>query len=167
MATLTVECVGNKWQDDFVPVVRRVESYYGAIFRSDRDREDRIAEAKSLIMEDFARRWSHGRTVRLRLRFRAIDVMRGATFASNHPRRRMAVIRSNRYKVLRLARGKIAAVVAEIDFRMALEKLTPRDRKIVLLLVAGHNLAGAARLANRGYRTVVAAARHCLALLGA
>jgi hypothetical protein len=165
MPMLAVEGQGDKWQDDYLTIADRVDRYMRTTFRRWPDREDRAAEARLLLMQDLARKWQPGGTVRLWPRYAALDVMRGRS-ASGCPRGRLWLRTNRGGVVLRRARAKLIQVAAEIDFRLACARLEPRDRDIVELLVAGHSInAVRRRLRHCRYKTVAAAARRCLALL--
>jgi DNA-directed RNA polymerase specialized sigma24 family protein len=163
MATVRVECQGNKWQDDYSAILERVQRYFGACFRGKRDWPDLAAEAQFLVLRDFQRQWQPGQVVRLQLAFAAHDAARGRN--ASGCRRHHTRLRTNRGQVLRRALAKVQQTLAEVDFRMALARLTPRDREVVELLVAGHSYVEIRRLTGHWRQQAVQAVRRCLALL--
>jgi hypothetical protein len=164
MATLTVECRGGKWQDDYLTVAEQVDRYTQRAFGGWNDGDDRAAEARLILIQDFARQWQPGGRVHLQMHFATVDAKRGRT-ACSHARRRLLPLRTNHGGAVQRARARVARIPAEVDFRLVCCRLKPRDREIVELLVAGHTKKAIRRLRGHCSETVVAAARRCLALM--
>jgi hypothetical protein len=132
VAIIEVHCAGVKWQDDFVPLVRRLYTYFSCCFSGERDFEEKRHKAVLRFMHRFMRAWERGKLVRIGTRYIVWHARAGRDVLPLTDRHHKSVANTVRLtpRVLRRA-GRRIDVATELDLKHLLERLPETERAIL------------------------------------